>query len=593
MTVKPNKKEQLIQGAWRATYFARYMWAVAILGALFAVLDLVAAVTGENKGIFYALAAQASLLSVFSIIAAVLGRSGKMRVGVAFWTIATSLYMLTTPLLATGLLPFVMAGVVVIIVTAAIFFSLQSVPKITPLLALLVIAATLLEQWTPPWLRINEMVESPFIPIALNLVTFVFTAFLINLMGQTMSQAVESAQEYANLIEQSQATLVGRAADLENLTQSLARRSEEQDILNQELEFAAQKAERRAVQLAASAQVARAVSQVRDQDQLLSQVAQLISSAFGYYHVGIFILDEIGRFAVLRAANSQGGRAMLARGHKLEVGKRGIVGYVTSAGEPRIALDVGDDAAHFNNPDLPNTRSEMALPLKVGNEIIGALDVQSVQESAFVEEDIAVLGTLADQIAIAIQNARLFEQTQSALQEAEEIQKRYVRQQWADMLPTLSTSSYEYHVSGLTDMRDASLPEIEQAIRQGQTVTLKKEEGAPTQEAAIAVPIKLRDEIVGVIDLHETDIAREWSDEDIAFVTAIADQAALALENARLFTQTQQRAQREQLIAQIAAKMRAAPDVEGVLRTAVQEIRRALGASHGIVRLAIEDEEKR
>jgi len=276
---------------------------------------------------------------------------------------------------------------------------------------------------------------------------------------------------------------------------------------------------------------------------------------------------------------------MLARNHKLAVGTQGIVGYVTGTGQPRIALNVGADAVHFDNPDLPQTRSEIALPLRVGDQIFGALDVQSEQEAAFTEEDVSVLSALADQVAIAIENARLFAQTQAALRATEETQARYLRQEWERLLPVLSAVHHEYRVSGVPPVGDAPLPEIEQALHQGAPVALAPAPHDGVYTGALAVPIKLRDQVIGVIDLHETEHPREWTEEDVALVTEIADQAAQALENVRLFEQTQQQARRERMVSTIAARVRAAPDVEGVLKATVHEIRRALGVSHGVIRL--------
>jgi GAF domain-containing protein len=150
------------------------------------------------------------------------------------------------------------------------------------------------------------------------------------------------------------------------------------------------------------------------------------------------------------------------------------------------------------------------------------------------------------------------------------------------LLPTLSSASHEYHMSGVPPVGDAPLPEMEQAIQRSDVVTMTSQAAA---RSALAVPIKLRDQVIGVIDLHETEAEREWTADDVALVLAVADQAAQALENARLLEQTQQRARREQLIAEIAAKMRAAPDIESILRATVHEIRRALGVSHGVIRL--------
>jgi methyl-accepting chemotaxis protein len=186
---------------------------------------------------------------------------------------------------------------------------------------------------------------------------------------------------------------------------------------NRQIIIRTRELERRTVQLQAAAEVSRTAISVRDRDTLLAQVTHLISAQFGFYHTGIFLLDEAEEYAVLRAANSEGGQRMLEKGHRLKVGEQGVVGYVTGTGEPRIVLDVGTDAVHFNNPLLPETRSEMTLPLKLGTQIIGALDVQSKQEGAFDEGDATVLQTMADQLAIAIENARLLQETQQTVHE--------------------------------------------------------------------------------------------------------------------------------------------------------------------------------
>jgi methyl-accepting chemotaxis protein len=180
---------------------------------------------------------------------------------------------------------------------------------------------------------------------------------------------------------------------------------------NRELEDRARSLERLTTRLRAAGTVTSAAMSARDPDALISQVTHLLSELFDFYHVGIFLLDEDGEYAVLQAANSEGGQRMLARGHKLKVEQQGIVGYVTGTGEARIALDVGADAVHFENPLLPETRSEMALPLKMGERVIGALDVQSRQEAAFDEDDVAIFRMMADQLATAIENTHLLSTT--------------------------------------------------------------------------------------------------------------------------------------------------------------------------------------
>jgi signal transduction histidine kinase len=177
--------------------------------------------------------------------------------------------------------------------------------------------------------------------------------------------------------------------------------------------------QRRSIQLQTASEVARDATAILDVDRLLDVAVHLISERFGYYHTGAFLLDEQGEYAVLHAASSEGGRRMLEKGHKLAVGKIGIVGHVAGTGEPRIALDVGKDTTHFANPDLPATRSEMALPLVSRGRVIGVLDVQGVHEAAFSEEDIAALRTMADQLANAIENARLYAAETRQRQETE------------------------------------------------------------------------------------------------------------------------------------------------------------------------------
>jgi putative methionine-R-sulfoxide reductase with GAF domain len=247
-------------------------------------------------------------------------------------------------------------------------------------------------------------------------------------------------QAHANVDAQREATRTLETvrdeleAQVAERTRELELRGEEMAQLNVRLEQTAQTSQRRATLLQASAEVSRAVAQIRDVSLLLSEVTRLIGERFGVYHVGIFLLDDIGRYAVLRAANSEGGRHMLQRGHRLLVGAEGIVGDVTFSGRPRLALDVGTDATFFDNPDLPETRSEIALPLRVGDEIVGAIDVQSTQEAVFGQDHVTVLSVLADQVAIAIQNARLFQQSQAALAEAEQAYRRYLQNEWESYL---------------------------------------------------------------------------------------------------------------------------------------------------------------
>lgn len=174
------------------------------------------------------------------------------------------------------------------------------------------------------------------------------------------------------------------------------------------------KVEARTQQLEAAAEIGRAATSILSMDELLSHSVDLIRDRFGYYHVSIFLLDESGQWAVLHESTGEVGQQLKARGHKLAVGSHSLIGWVTANRQPRIALDVASDEVHFRNELLPDTRSEAALPLRVGDRLIGALDVQSRSLNAFNTSDVSVLQVLADQIAIALENGRLFARQERA-----------------------------------------------------------------------------------------------------------------------------------------------------------------------------------
>lgn len=173
-------------------------------------------------------------------------------------------------------------------------------------------------------------------------------------------------------------------------------------------------AERRSRLLKAANRVGREVTSILDLEQLLPQTVNIICESYGLYYAGVFLLEEAGEYAVLRAGYGKAGKAMLAEGHKLKIGTDSMIGACIAMGEARIALDVGEERVHFKNPHLPHTRSEMALPLVYGGKALGAVTVQSSEERAFSEDDITTLLTMAEHLAVAIHNARLIEELKDA-----------------------------------------------------------------------------------------------------------------------------------------------------------------------------------
>ncbi|MBI3162519.1 MAG: GAF domain-containing protein, partial [Chloroflexi bacterium] len=170
--------------------------------------------------------------------------------------------------------------------------------------------------------------------------------------------------------------------------------------------------QRHATLLKASARAAKNITSILDPYELLQRTVDIICDEFGFYYAGVFFLDSAQQYAVLKAGRGDAGREMIHAGHKLAVGGNSMIGACIANRQGRIALDVGAEAVFFENPHLPKTRSEMALPLIVGEDVIGALTVQSTEEAAFHDEDIAALQTMADQLAVAIQNSNLHRQAE-------------------------------------------------------------------------------------------------------------------------------------------------------------------------------------
>lgn len=361
-----------------------------------------------------------------------------------------------------------------------------------------------------------------------------------------------------NRATKSEKNLLASNAELVDLNRTLEERVNQRTA---ELDNANRFNQKRARQFEAISHIARSISSVQTLSELLPQIAQTISDQFDFYHVGIFLLDERKEYAILVAANSEGGKRMLKRGHRLTVGETGIVGHVAKTGHPRIALNTGEDAVYFNNPDLPETRSEVALPLQIGYEIFGALDVQSKQTNAFSQEDVDILTTLAGQVSIAIQNARLYQQTREALIQAEATSAQSSEQQWRQFLTHQDVKGFTF--DGL------------------ETTSLTQNNAE--RPHSLSVPLILRGTKIGTIKLSSPDPDRMWTDDEIEMVQAAAERASLALESARLLKEAQKRAAKERIIGEISANIGASVNLKNILQTAVEELGRTMPGSEVMI----------
>ena len=373
--------------------------------------------------------------------------------------------------------------------------------------------------------------------------------------------------------------------ELEDIKTNLEQRIDERTA---ELETASAQTSRRAGQLQTLVELSQSIAQEKNPNEIFPTAAQLISERFGFYHVGIFLVDLAREYVVLQAANSEGGKMMLERNHRLRLGT-GVAGFAAQTGKPRIELNVGADAVFFNNPDLPATRSEIALPLIAGGKTIGVLDVQSTESAAFSEDDLQVLGALANQLAIALENAHLLTEARAAATQVREVYSELVKMEWSRAAQRAEQAGFRYNF-GRIEMMETQLDDadIESAVKTGNLVT-NQANGSEEKRAVVAVPVKLRGEVIGVLHIASNDPSRTWQENELSLMEAVAERAALAMENARLFQDARRRAAKEQLISEATSRISGSLNIENILRTTASELERVLGGSEVLIQFKSKD----
>ncbi len=318
----------------------------------------------------------------------------------------------------------------------------------------------------------------------------------------------------------------------------------------------------RTEQLRATNEVGQIASSILDEQRLAREVINLIVSRFNYYHAALFVLDSSGTWAELREASGAAGQALRKQQFRLQVDGRSMVGQAIRSRQPRIAMDVGLETYRVDNPLLPETRSEIVLPLIVGERVLGALDVQSREVDAFKETDIETLQSMANQVAIALENARLFQETRESLEELRAIHQQYVSSTWL-------SKKHSAKIEAIAELPGIS-PSAETTQR-------------------LSIPLMLRNQKLGEIILESDE---EWSSEEESMVQAVATQVAVSLENARLIEESQQSALRERLAAEITEKIWLSTSVDSILQTAIRELGRSLEASDAIIQINLDDNDE-
>jgi GAF domain-containing protein len=309
-------------------------------------------------------------------------------------------------------------------------------------------------------------------------------------------------------------------------------------------------------------------SGIQDVSKLLQRVAELIANRFSFSHTGIFLLDDSGEFVILHAASSEEGQHALAQGYRLEIAQATLVGASVLQNRYRVVADYETESNFLKDQNFPDTHSELAIPLATRGKILGVLDIHSSQPSTFHPDDIELFQAMADQIALAIQNANLIVENQAALQQLETAATKNVQRTWREQLRS-SKQAYRYTPTSVATVTNiGNLPSL-----------------VSKDPNSLHIPVMLRGQQLGTIILRRS-IGVEWNEMERSLANEIATQVGLALENARLLEEAQRRASQEASLSDLASKLSRSLDPGVLLQTAIRELHQLPNVSGVSVYLA-------
>ena len=386
---------------------------------------------------------------------------------------------------------------------------------------------------------------------------------------------------------------------------------------------------RTALQFETAAQIARDISSALNLDELLKKAVDLIRSRFNFYHAGVFLKDPAGEFVVIREATGEAGMQMKRAGHKLGIGSKSVVGYVSGNGEVLVVNDTTRDATYYPNPLLPETRAEAAIPLKLADRIVGVLDVQSKEAYAFAEDSLRTLQILADQLAIAVVNTELFAETQEHLAQHRLLHHitttaasgTTLNEALQSAVNGLQVTLGGDRVSIMLADREKKFLEVKAAVGYADDVfelrvpvgngitgwaaahrrTLRVGnvqedtryiEGSPNTRSEMAIPLIYRSELLGVLNV-ESELTMAYAENDEELLGTLGGSLAAIIANARLLEQIRAQAERERVLFEITDKIRRTTDMQTIIATTASELTRAVGANSARVTLGVKSAPER
>ena len=338
------------------------------------------------------------------------------------------------------------------------------------------------------------------------------------------------------------------------------------------------------------------LSAILELERLLAEVVNQVKDNLGYYHAHIYLLDDQRKNLVVAEGSGPAGQEMKERGHSIPLDAPTSLVARAARTNTIVRVDNVREAPDWlPNPLLPDTYSEMAVPIVIEGEVVGVLDVQEDKIAGLDEGDASLLRSLANQVAVAIRNARLFAKVEAALADAHRLQDRYRVQSW-QKTRLLSLKGQHLHRRPAAPPPDETRQQLfrraaDEAFRHPSPAVVTMSENG-TKARALVAPIVLGDRPIGTLQLHHRDPQAGWDEDQLAIVAAVAEQVAQTAENLRLFEETRRQASKEQLLRQITNRIRQAPTLNHLAKIAAEALGDALGVSHAVVRIAPPESEE-